>query len=750
MLRIVSRNNIIRYGFIILLLCQLFLLIQYLNDYYRALTVSLKMIKKNHVLISLFIIVFIFLCNYIDYFLFPKGDKPLSILLFSGVITSIIYLTNRTYILVTFFAMCSSVYLTESTYEFFPITVNRIVVPLIFAAFFSFSIFICDYFLKKFDALYAPLKSWKNSICLIFMFIIASGIRVSSYSLLNLLTSGNQSIDITYINHRTLFIFFNDAAASISIFIFIVSIVRKISCFNSIPKNEKRVILSLGSFLSILTFFSFYIYQNENIFIYLSLFMCIQIWTSSRLNQRCSYFILATMVFTSLYLNFSLYIDECAKQIYSQNIFKVPLFLVIFNIVIVMLFTFSYKIRQKEEASRKKLISKNMELIDSQLKLKTVIDSKSTFLASVSHEFKTPLNSLIGVIDLVKESKVDKIPINYVDILDTSSQDLLHLVHNLLDLARLEFSNIILKNDEFDLHKLLNKLVSEFTPRASKKDIGIEYIIDKNVPTYVIGDQQRIKQILLTIIDNSVKFTSHGHILFTINYDNHDEFIFSVLDTGKGISPFHMSRLLTPFDQINPFLNKDAEGLGLSLAIASKLVEQMEGKVEISSTLDMGTLCRVIIPIKRSTKILSKNQRTVSEQCTDFLKSRSEITVLIVDDSEDHRLIVKSILSNYNFKILEAHNGKVAVEIATDIKCDLIFMDMQMPVMNGFEATEKIRLFEASRYQDSVPIIALTAHVTEHEIGSVFECGCSQLMTKPFKKELLLLTICNHLGMQPV
>ncbi|MEO5968862.1 MAG: response regulator [Bdellovibrionia bacterium] len=514
--------------------------------------------------------------------------------------------------------------------------------------------------------------------------------------------------------------------------------------------------------------------------------------------------------------------------------------------------------------------------------------AKSQFLATMSHEIRTPMNSIIGMADLLSESALSIEQKRYVDSLSSSSLSLLSLLNDILDLSKIEAGHLELERIDFDLNDVLAKVADVTAQRAHEKGIKLVLHISPGVPTNLVGDPNRLRQVLVNLVGNSIKFTEKGEVILTIKCDpttnipgKYIRLQFSVTDTGIGMTPEQSARLFKPYAQADTSIATKYGGTGLGLNICRQLVEKMQGKIDVESTREGGSKFFFDAEFKISTlnyqqaeletsnlsgkkilivdnnptsrmiltehfttwgarpteaangeiglqeitqaiqagdpfnlilvdysmvngmdglEFLTKTKGlptpallmiTLSDQKSDAIRAwqpginsfllkpikmqellkgvnsalnvghalpqgsapearptahgdKRPLKILLVDDNEENRFLIVAFLKNTPYKIDFAENGEIAVKSFKQEKYDLVLMDMQMPVMDGYEATQLMRKWESTNNRKKTPIVALTANALLEEKQLSLSAGCDAHVTKPIRKTALLQTISEH------
>lgn len=360
--------------------------------------------------------------------------------------------------------------------------------------------------------------------------------------------------------------------------------------------------------------------------------------------------------------------------------------------------------------------------------------AKSQFLAVMSHEIRTPMNVILGTTDLLKDSNPSEAQKEYIKLLDNAGEGLLSLINDILDMPKVEAGLLDLENISFNPSNMMRQCCSVFELSAAQKGIELACRIDGKLPELVEGDPVRVKQILLNLIGNAIKFTEKGGVYVqvghTIRPNNFVELKFEIQDTGPGIPEERHGAIFEHFTQADSSITREYQGTGLGLSISKKLCELMNGKIAVSSTPGTGSTFTFTIELK---KVQPSLPETNGEQALDGNRTLPR-KVLLIEDNRSNRLLFKHFISESPHTMKCATNGEEGIELYKEFQPDIIFMDIEMPVMDGYKATEEIRDWERIIGHSPVPIIALSAHAIKGTASAAQKAGCTSYMTKPVTK----------------
>lgn len=360
-------------------------------------------------------------------------------------------------------------------------------------------------------------------------------------------------------------------------------------------------------------------------------------------------------------------------------------------------------------------------------------EAKSQFLAHMSHEIRTPLNGIIGIADILSQSHMDEGQAQYIRTIRNSGEALLSIINDILDFSKIEAGKLDLESTNFSLDEMLKSLEDLFIAQLKDKDLELKYTLDPSIPPFLKGDPLRIKQILLNLISNGLKFTEEGGIYITVEARQLKPEIvieISVRDTGIGIPNDKQKTLFEAFTQVDSSTTRKYGGTGLGLQISKSLVEIMGGTIRLNSQLDKGSSFTFDLHLQEGEEVISISS---DSQNTDK-SSVADLHVLVAEDNATNQMVVGAMLKRLGYAYDICNNGQEAINALNKKQYDMILMDCQMPVLDGFAATEKIRM--NPKWQ-TLPIIALTAGATDKEQKQCFEAGMNDFLSKPITINVL-------------
>jgi PAS domain S-box-containing protein len=376
-------------------------------------------------------------------------------------------------------------------------------------------------------------------------------------------------------------------------------------------------------------------------------------------------------------------------------------------------------------------------------KIEAVASSKAkeAFLANMSHEIRTPMNAIVGMSKLLKQTEINSEQSKYLNAISTSSSNLIVLINDILDLSKIESGKLELEELGFGLKELIEGLYYAQKMLSDQKGIDLHYTIDSNIPEALHGDPYRLNQILTNLINNAIKFTREGRVELAVNHQIKSDktclLEFRIKDTGIGIESDKLELIFDVFSQADNSITRKFGGTGLGLAITRHLVKLMDGAIDVQSTPGVGTEFKVRIPLKIADKIDVKVEETIDSELLDL----QGLKVLVVEDNRINRMLAFSLLSKWGVSYDWAEHGEEAIMLLKENPYDLILMDMQMPVMDGLEATVKIR----NEMLLDIPIIALTANAFKDDAQRCLDSGMNDVVTKPFEPSVLYNKILKQI-----
>jgi CheY-like chemotaxis protein len=375
-------------------------------------------------------------------------------------------------------------------------------------------------------------------------------------------------------------------------------------------------------------------------------------------------------------------------------------------------------------------------------------ETKTNFLSNISHEIRTPMNAIMGLTELLVPQEKDPEKLEYLQAIQYSSDNLLRLINDLLDLNKMEANKMALDHSPVAIRELLHQFEKVMRYLIRDRSVDIQLVIDDSLPAWVSGDQVRLNQILMNLGSNAAKFTESGEIAVRAKVLADEEksclVRFTFRDTGIGIAPEKLDSIFESFEQADKQISRKYGGTGLGLTITRKLVDMMGGTIRVQSEPGVGSTFTVELKFDKVERTGAPQQDLASLQHKDLHGAR----ILVVEDNKINAMLATKLLSNWNSTYEVAENGLEGMEKLRAKPYDLVLLDLQMPVMDGFELIQKIRAGEAGAQTD-IPVIALTADAFDQTKGKALDLGFSDFVSKPLKADELFMKIQAWLQPKP-
>lgn len=372
--------------------------------------------------------------------------------------------------------------------------------------------------------------------------------------------------------------------------------------------------------------------------------------------------------------------------------------------------------------------------------------AKEQFLANVSHEIRTPINGIAGMATLLSQNPTVKEQATYLNAIKSAADNLKVIINDILDLASIESGKLNFEKIGFNLDDLLHSVVDSFSVQSVQKGIDLNYILDEKISKVLIGDPFRLNQILINLISNALKFTHEGQIDINCKLEKKGSKVqhikIDVTDTGIGIPADKLNKIFESFSQADASVTRKYGGTGLGLTIVKQLVELQKGSISVSSVENKGTTFSIIIPYTIGSITEIEEKASVFNRKQNELTSLKDLRILLAEDNDINRLYATSMLKMWECTADTAENGYVALEKVRNNDYDIILMDIQMPVMDGFEATRAIK--KSGSPKNEIPIIALTANSSSKDIERCLASGMDDCLGKPFTPENLFAVLVKY------
>jgi len=372
--------------------------------------------------------------------------------------------------------------------------------------------------------------------------------------------------------------------------------------------------------------------------------------------------------------------------------------------------------------------------------------AKSNFLASMSHEIRTPMTGILGFIERLKSTESDPQRIKQFDVIENSGQTLLSIINDILDFSKIESGKIELETSPYNLHKVFSSSLDIYATLASSKNISLHSMIDEDLPTCLIGDETRLKQVIFNLLSNAIKFTNEqGRVTLNANYNTQKQMIYiAVVDTGIGIAKENIEKIFEAFTQEDVSTTRKFGGTGLGLSISLHLVKAMGGEINVESVVGEGSKFYFEIPINHCCEDLVDD--TVFKDLNIEASSHLRGHALIVEDNKTNQMLMSMILDDLGITYDIANNGAEGVMSFKLNKYDVILMDENMPIMNGIESTKHIREIEEETQITATPIIAVTANALTGDKEKFMKVGMNDYIPKPYSEEDIVKVLQKYLS----
>ncbi|NBC29226.1 MAG: response regulator [Spirochaetes bacterium] len=380
-------------------------------------------------------------------------------------------------------------------------------------------------------------------------------------------------------------------------------------------------------------------------------------------------------------------------------------------------------------------------------------EAKSTFLANMSHEIRTPMSGILAMSELALDSELPEEPKSYIEAVHRSAKTLLSVINDILDYSKMEANKLTLAEEVFSLPDLLKSVEDLFHPMANGKSLELRFAVDPAIPSWVVGDDNRIRQVLVNLVGNAIKFTDSGsvHVTARVADESSDSMVsFIVEDTGIGISPDQQERIFESFTQAEGTFARGHEGAGLGLTISRRLAQMMGGRISFESVDGAGSTFTFAVPLRPAVpeEVVrpeqSSTQQTGQSAEEPQAGARSgQHHILVAEDNAINVMVVRTILEKAGYRVTTVSDGKAVLEALGRDSFTLVLMDISMPVVDGVTATRRIRAGEVSDANRDIPIVAVTAHAMQGDREGFVDAGMTDYLSKPYSREAVLKKVAS-------